>query len=198
MPRSVVLDRNQFYIPNDNLTKIYNKIMDTNDKLPPTFYDNKTNESFGLGNLEIKKQYIKPIKKLPLYSKLSDGDYETDKSKSDDKITKDINFIINNLPSFHKYKDTDNLDWVIKEHRKLFIEILDYYNKKPSTSLTTIEGRVVGMMRIFYIAYETKQYELYKKYSAIVFDLRDYFKLDENKQELNKREQEARSEEHTS
>ena len=125
MPRSVVLDRSQFYIPNDNLTKVYNKIMDENEKLPPSFYDNGTDDSFGLGNLEIKKEFIKPIKKIPLYPKLADGDYQTTKSSSDWKITKDINFMVNKIPSFHKYKDTDELDWVIKEHRKLFIEILD-------------------------------------------------------------------------
>lgn len=191
MPRSVSLDTSQFYHPKDNLTKIYNKIMDENDKLPPTFYNNNTDDSYGIGNLEIKKSFMKPIKTIPEFSKLIKGDYETEKSSSDGKIAKDITFIRNNLPSFQKYKDVDRLDWVIKEHRKLFIEILDYYTKRPSSSLTTIEGRVVGMMRIFYIAYENKQYELYKKYSAIVFDLRDYFKLDENKQELNPREEKA-------
>ena len=191
MPRSFSLDLEQFYHPRDNLTQHYDKIMDENERLPPTFYNNHTVESYGIGNLEIKKPHLKSLKVIPLFSKLINKDYETEKSSSDSKIAKDINFLRNNLPSFKKYKEVDNLDWVIKEHRKLFIEILQYYTERPSTSLTTIEGRVVGMMRIFYIAYETKQYELYKKYSAIVFDLRDYFKLDENKQELNPREEKA-------
>jgi hypothetical protein len=191
MPRSFSLDLEQFYHPRDNLTQHYDKIMDENERLPPTFYNNHTVESYGIGNLEIKKPHLKSLKVIPLFSKLINKDYETEKSSSDSKIAKDINFMRNNLPSFKKYKEVDNLDWVIKEHRKLFIEILQYYTERPSTSLTTIEGRVVGMMRIFYIAYETKQYELYKKYSAIVFDLRDYFKLDENKQELNPREEKA-------
>jgi len=192
MSRDAQLIQSQFYHPKDQLTKLYNKIMQENDKLPPTFYDNNTTESYGLGNLEIKKQFLKPIKRKPLFSKLINGEYETERSKSDvSKISKDIRFFRNNLPSFLKYKTTDDLTWIIKEHRKLLIEILQYYTERPTTSLTTIEGRIVGLMRVFYIAYETKNYELYKKYSAMVFDLRDYFKLDEHKQELNPREEKA-------
>ena len=192
MSRDVQLEKTQFYLPKDKLTNIYNEILENNKTLPPTFANLKTVESYGLGNLEIKAKFLKPMKKKPLYSKLIKGEYETDKSKSDiSKIRKDIDFFRNNLPSFMKYKSNDDLSWVIKEHRKLLIEILQYYTQRPTTSLTTIEGRIVGMMRIFYIAYETKNYELYKKYSIMVFDLRDYFKLDENKQELNDREEKA-------
>lgn len=192
MSRDAQLDKNQFYHPKDKLTTLYNQIMANNDKLPPTFYNNKTAESYCIGNLEIKKKFLKTLNQRPLYSKLVNGEYETDKSKSDiTKISKDISFFRNNLPSFLKYKTTDDLTWVIKEHRKLLIEILQYYSERPTTSLTTIEGRIVGIMRVFYIAYQTKNYELYKKYSAMVFDLRDYFKLDENKQELNPREEKA-------
>ena len=192
MSRDTQLDKSQFYHPKDKLTTLYNQVMANNDKLPPTFYNNKTAESYGIGNLEIKKPFLKPMKRKPLYSKLSNGEYQTDKSKSDiSKISKDISFFRNNLPSFLKYKSTDDLTWVINEHRKLLIEMLQYYSERPTTSLTTIEGRIVGIMRVFYIAYETKNYELYKKYSILVFDLRDYFKLDENKQELNPREEKA-------
>lgn len=192
MSRDAQLDKSQFYHPKDKLTTLYNQIMANNDKLPPTFYNNKTAESYGIGNLEIKKKFLKPLNQRPLYSKLVNGEYETDKSKSDiTKISKDISFFRNNLPSFLKYKTTDDLTWIIKEHRKLLIEMLQYYNERPTTSLTTIEGRIVGIMRVFYIAYQTKNYELYKKYSAMVFDLRDYFKLDEHKQELNPREEKA-------
>ena len=181
-----------FYTPNDPLTKRYKEIIDEYEGLPATFYILKdTPDSYGLANLEIKSKYIKKIKTTPLLSKLINGNYKTEKSKSDDKIVKDTNFFVNNLPSFNKYKDTDDLTYIINNHRLLIIEILEYYAKTPSTSLRTIEGRIVGLMRIFYIAYGTKKYDLYQKYSIIVYELNNQFKLDKNKQQFSEREEKA-------
>lgn len=173
---------NQLYYPNDEVTRSYKQLMNPY-KFPISLYS---------GNLKIKKKFIKPIIEIPLYSKLRNGHYETAKSRSDiSKVAKDIDFFRNNLPSFIKYKTADDLTWVVKEYRKLILEILLFYNKKPTTSLTTIEARLVGIMRIFYIAYGTKDFELYKKFSNMIFDLRNFFKLNENKQELNPREEKA-------
>ena len=75
-----------------------------------------------------------------------------------------------------KYDKTDDLTYIINNHRLLITELLEYYAKTPSTSLRTIEGRIAGMMRIFYIAYGTKNYYLYQKYSIMMFELYNIFK----------------------
>ncbi len=51
------------------------------DKLPASFYlENDDNpDSQGTPNLELKKQFIKPMKYIPEYSKLLDGSYHTEK-----------------------------------------------------------------------------------------------------------------------
>jgi len=140
----------------------------------------------------LKKQYIKPVKNHVLYSKLENGDYKTENSRSDDKIAKGIRFFYNNLPSFKKYSDEDDLTYIIKNHRLLVIEILEYYASKPKQpSLRTIEGRLVDILRIFRIAYETKNYELYIKYSTAMVDLYNDNQLEEDEQELNEREEKA-------
>ena len=90
-----------FNNPNDALTTRYISAIDKYENLPATFYILKdTPESYGLANLEIKPKYIKKIKTTPLLSKLINSDYETEKSNSDNKISKDIKFFYNNLPSF--------------------------------------------------------------------------------------------------
>jgi hypothetical protein len=78
----------------------------------------------GLGNLEVKEP--EPIKHTPLLSKLINGDYQTAQSKSDKNIATSIKFFFNNLPSFTRYKDKDELDWVVNNHRVLSYELLEY------------------------------------------------------------------------
>ncbi len=176
-----------FYTPKDKLTTRYAKAMEKLDKLPASFYlENDDNpDSQGTPNLELKKQFIKPMKYIPEYSKLLDGSYHTEKSNSDPNIARSISFFVSNLPSFKKYKETVDLSFIIDFHRLLTIELFEYYSKKPDTSLRTLEGRFVAICRIFYIAYDTKQYELYNKYSDILLDLNAEHKMDETDQKLN-------------
>ena len=132
---------------------------------------------------------MKPIRNIPLLSRLANGDYQTDKSKSDYKIVKDIKFFTNNLPSFKKYKNADDLSYIITNHRLLVLELLEYYKNK-NASLKTIKGRIRGLLRIFYIAYQNKKYDLYQKHSIMMLDLLFAFKQDEEEQVLNKNEEE--------
>ena len=146
-----------FYTPDDALTKRCLSAIDKYNDLPATFYIlQDTPDSFGLANLEIKSKILKKIKTIPLLSKLTNGEYQTETSKSDNKILEDIKFFCNNIPSFKKYDKTDDLSYIINNHRLLVIEILEYCAKTPTISLRTIEGRIVGMMRIFYIAMELR------------------------------------------
>jgi hypothetical protein len=78
-------------------------------------------------------------------------------------MAKDIKFLVNNSPSFKKYKDKDDLSWVINENCLLTVEFFEYYSLKPKTSLTTIEGKFVDILRIFKIAYDTKNMHYTKK-----------------------------------
>ena len=179
-----------FYIPMDNITKRFKEVLKTFDNLPASFYfDDDIKESFGLSLLELKKSLIRPIKEIPLLSKLSNGEYQTEKSKSDYKIVKDINFFINNLPTFKKYKGENDLSFIVKNTRLLLLEIFEYYNGK-NASLKTIEGRINAILRILYIAFKDKNYYLYQKHSILMLDLLFSHKQDEDKQELNKNEQE--------
>jgi len=158
--------------------------------IPASFcYDKDIKESYGLPLLEIKKDKIRQIKQIPLLSKLSNGDYQTEKSQSDSRITKDIKFFLNNLPSFKKYKSQDDLSFIITHNRVLLLEIFEYY-KDRDASLKTIEGRINAILRIFFIAFKDKKYDLYQKLSILMLDLLFSHKQDEDQQQLNKNEQE--------
>ena len=136
-------------------------------------------------NLELKEEFKKPIKKIPLFSKLEKGDYQTASSRSDENIANSIKFFRNNLPSFTKYKNQDDISWVVNQHRQLTAEIFDYYSKKESKRVATLKGRFNAVTRIFRIAFETKNYDLYEKYSSLVIFLNQYFDDDENENELS-------------
>jgi len=178
-----------FYIPNDNITTRFKNVLKKYENLPANFYyDKNIKESYGLPLLEPKKTDY-TIKEKPLLSKLKNKEYETDKSKSDYKIVKDIQFFINNLPSFKQYKNIDDLTFLIKNHRLLILEILEYYANKD-TSIKTIEGRIVALLRVLYIAFKEKSSSLYQKYSILMLDLLFQHKQDEDEQQLNKNEQE--------
>ena len=113
--------------------------MNDYENLPANFYYyNNIPESYGLPLLELKSEYMKPIRNIPLLSRLANGDYQTDKSKSDYKIVKDIKFFTNNLPSFKKYKNADDLSYIITNHRSLMLEMFEYYKIK-NPSLKTLE-----------------------------------------------------------
>lgn len=179
-----------FYIPNDKISQKFKDVIDSYTNLPASFYYNKDiKESYGLPLLEIKKDKIRQIKQIPLLSKLSNGDYQTEKSQSDYKIVKDVKFFINNLPSFNQYKNQDDLSFIITHNRLLLLEIFEYYKDKDA-SLKTIEGRINAILRIFFIAFKDKKYDLYQKLSILMLDLLFLHKQDEDQQQLNKNEQE--------
>ena len=62
-----------FYTPKDNITKTYqDAVSKLADILPANFqlYEDEPT-AFGVANLEIKNEFKKPIKQIPLMSKLS-------------------------------------------------------------------------------------------------------------------------------
>ena len=74
-----------FYTLQDNTTQEYREAMEKLAGFLPANFElirGKPN-SFEVVNLELKPEYVKPINRIPLYSKLEKGDYETTQSKSD-------------------------------------------------------------------------------------------------------------------
>lgn len=157
-----------FYVPNDDISKRYEDIVVQFGELLPASFMEK------IGDLEIKPEFVKPIKQTPLFSKLKDGDYEIETSKSDKNIASSINFFRKNLPSFQSFKDDDNISWVVNYHRILTVELLEYSFENKS-SIATIKSKFNAITRILRIAFETKAYPLYEKYSCLVLFLRYYF-----------------------
>ena len=183
--------KDNFYTPQDNTTQEYKEATDKLLHFLPASFAliNDTPETFGVANLELNADLIKPIKRIPLYSKLEKGEYEIAGSKSDKtNIAGSIKFFRNNLASFVQYKNDDDISWVIHQHRQLVAEILDYYGDKEKTSLATIKSRFNAITRMFRIAYETKNYELYTKYSSLVIFLSRQFEADEFDNELSEEE----------
>lgn len=176
-----------FYTPRDNTTKLYKEATEKlKDILPANFMLYSGVEgAIGIANLELKDEFKKPIKKIPLYSKLANKEYETSTSKSDKNIADTIKFFRNNLPSFQKYKTDDDISWVVTHHRLLTVELLNYYANQESKRVATIKGRINAITRIFRIAFETKNYDLYDKYSTLVIFLGAHFEDDEFNNELS-------------
>jgi hypothetical protein len=152
--------------PRDAITKRFKevfKIEHYKEKLSPLILA-------GLPNL--KERTVVHMKRKPLFSKLIEGKYEKDHANYDRKTTKvQIEFFVNNLPSFKKYADKDELDWVIMHHRLLSLELFEYYKDNVQGSVSTLETRFNGILRIIRIAYDTKKLPLYKLFSVIVFQL---------------------------
>ena len=70
-----------FYMPDDDISRKYFSIVEYYEKLPASMTD-------GLGNLEVKEP--EPIKQVPSFRKLINGDYQTATSKSDKNISSSI------------------------------------------------------------------------------------------------------------
>ena len=180
-----------FTTPKDEITKLYQEATDKlGDLLPANFrLIDDVPEAFGIANLELKPEFVKPIKEIPLLSKLEKGEYETAGTKSDKNIASSIKFFRNNLPTFnHFHSNSDDISWVVREDRMLVAELLKFYSTKDKTSIATIKSRFNAITRIFRIAYQTKNYQLYDKYSSCVIFLGQQFEADEFDNELNETE----------
>ena len=168
-----------FYIPDDEITQKYNQIVENYENLPASLVD-------GLGNLEVRDP--EPIKEIPSLRKLINGDYQTASSKSDKNIASSIKFFVNNLPSFQQFKNDDNLDWVVKYHRLLTTELLEY-SLNHNSSIATLKSKFNGIARVLRLAFKSKTPDLYEKFSHIIFDLGIHFEDDEFNNELSPEEE---------
>ena len=69
----------------------------------------------------------------------------------------------------------------------MILLILEYLKNK-NASLNALEGRMTGILWIFYVAYENKKYDSYQQYSIMMLDLLLSFKQDEEDQILYENE----------
>ena len=123
-----------------------------------------------------------------MLTKLINGDYQTEQSKSDKNIASSIRFFVNNLPAFQQYKGQDELDWVVNHHRLLTTELL-VYSRDHKSSIATLKSKFNAITRIIRLAYKSKTPDLYRKFSQIVLDIGQYFDLDEARNELSPEEE---------
>jgi hypothetical protein len=124
------------------------------------YYRYKLPSSLLDGGLPImQEKEVIQIKTVPLYSQLKKNCYG-----------RNVEFFVRNLPSFQKYADQDELDWVVTEHRRLVTEIFDYYRDKEP-SLSTLEYRLKGIQYIIRLAYGRKTIPLYSLFSEIVYQI---------------------------
>lgn len=172
--------KEHFTNPQDDVYDKYRSVIETE------YYIKHLPYGVVMGLPLLKEKKPTKIKRIPLYSKLIAGEYQDERAKYDkDNVRVNINFFVNNLPSFKKYKNKEKLDWVVKEYRTLVTEIFEYYKDKIGTSMCTIEYRFNAILRIMKIAFDTKDSKLYKLFSTIVFQIHGYITTRDGRNKLN-------------
>lgn len=125
--------------------------------------------------------------------KLKEGKYLS-KTKSDKDTVNFVSFVINNLPSFNKYKndyeERDNINFILNNNNEFMIELLYYSIYKP-LSIVSFYKRIVSFLRILFIALNGDKNDDYYFYSNILKHLSLKIQNENDKQELNKQEQET-------
>jgi|688.fasta_scaffold00159_54 hypothetical protein len=179
--------KQHFRTPKDYITKRFATVLKTQhyqNVLTPTILK-------GLCNFQEKTNLC--IKRVPLYSKLVSGEYQKGFANYDKSNTKASIDIFVQLPSFTQYQNRDELDWIVRDHRLLALEIFEHYKngtKRGDVSLSTLEARFNSILRIIRIAYNTKKIPLYKLFSVIVFQIHGNVMDEEGENKLNQHEQE--------
>ena len=106
--------------------------------------------AFGVAHLELKDEFKRPWKRVPLFSNLEKGDYEIASSKSDGNIASTIQFFSNLLPSFKRYVNDDDTSWVVSQHIFLVAGMFAddaNHEKLPSTAI--MKTKMNAITRIF-------------------------------------------------
>lgn len=175
----------ELYIPDDDITTNINKSL---IKLKSLFLEKKTSFPDSLVNgtqvLEVKPQDYQ-VPKVILWSKFKNGDYHTPDSKSDKAVVSDvIKTITKNFPSFIKYKDVEDLSWIINNHRELFYETIEHISNKKLAP-ATFKSYINVILRISRLGYNSKSSTIYTKYATIMDELSKCIATKEKDQGLN-------------
>lgn len=108
-------------------------------------------------------------------------------NRSNVQYARCIKLFANNFEPFMKYKDDDNIDWVVQEHSLLYDEIIKH-GINNDLSQSTIRGYIIAMMHIIKIYYNTKNNDVYKKYQDIIENMKQNIIYNEYNNKLNKSE----------
>jgi hypothetical protein len=129
-----------------------------------------------------------PIKTKVLLSKLQDGKYQTQRSKSDKNISSTIKTVLKNFPHFKDYKE-DDLTYLIKNHRYYLLDTLKYaFDKK--LSIATIKNYINALLRIMYISFTNPRNQgIYIKYATLAKSLGEKQEAIDDDNTLNENEE---------
>lgn len=139
-----------------------------------------------LANYEVSDIVDMDIEDVSL-EELKTGDYQTGRSHSDKQVSDRIKALSNMLPSFAQYKDRDDISWIIRKHRLLFLELLENVLGN-NQSKSKIEAYLYAIMRVMKHALGSERHVLYAKYDVIYIMVRDDIRQDEGNNRLNKAE----------
>ena len=169
-----------FYNPEDDVTERL-------DDLDYSAHSFTIGLQSGITNYELKDIDKIPLKPV-LFSKFKAKEYETGRSKSDATVyTAKINKFMNQFPSFNQYKSQDDLTWVVRKHRLLICELLEYAIPRDN-KLPSIESEIVAIMRVMFLALGTKEHPLYIKMQTILGEMRGDTRTAEGENKLNQAE----------
>lgn len=93
--------------------------------------------------------------------------------KTEAKYGKRVLFWTKTFPSLKKYKDTDNLEWIIHENSLILYEVLKYNNDNGRTT-STLHGDLKTMTRIIKLLLGP-DHELTYKYGALHIAIKDIY-----------------------
>lgn len=108
-------------------------------------------------------------------------------NRSNIQYARCIKLFSNKFEPFMKYKDQDNIDWVVLEHSLLYDEIIKH-GINNLLSQSTIRGYIIAMMYIIKTYYRTKNNDVYKKYQDIIENMKQNIISNENNNKLNNTE----------
>jgi len=110
-------------------------------------------------------------------------DKKGSKIETEEKYAKRIIFYTKTLPNFKKYLNADNIEWVARENRQLFYDILKYHNDN-NAALATIAGDIKAFIRVITLLLGDTN-ELKYKYSVLQTDLKEVLNLKESNNEVD-------------
>lgn len=101
---------------------------------------------------------------------------------TEERYAKRLIFYTKNLPTFRKYEGNDNIEWVVKDNRILFYEIMKYHNDKNNT-ISSLQGDIKAMMRAILLLLGDNT-ELRYKYPILSTDLKYIERLNEDQNKV--------------
>ena len=140
-------------------------------------------------------QYL-DLKNIPETRKVSlkaliDGEYskvgtegKENNIKTEQGYGNRIKFYIKTLADFQKYKDTDDISWVLTDNRLLLFNIMDYHNRN-NHSLPTLEYEITTMVRIIKLILINPEHEIRWKYSVLQMALSGINKYKDNLNQIS-------------